>query len=109
MYVAFAIRTEPELEFVKILFCLTERESEAAVVLLCEEFADDVPVEMDRVSFPNDPMPSEEQKVNPKYVQEVRNRITSVYFGDPEWMVEFDAVMNAETCVDVVAPGPPAT
>lgn len=83
MYVAFALRTEPELEFVRFLFCATERECQDAVVLLCKQFADDVPVELDWAGFPDEPVPSSEQASDPSYLQTVREQIIAAFTDEP--------------------------
>ena len=95
MFVAFAVRTEPELEFFQILFYQTQPESEAAVERLCEQFADDPPAEMDWVNLPDDPVPSTEQMADPNYIRDVRERIIAAYFGDPQWLAEFTTVTDS--------------
>ena len=83
MFVAFALRTEPELEFVQLLFSATEPECKAAVAHLCEQFADDILVELDWVGFPGEPMPSPEQILDPSYIQAVHERIIEAFTDDP--------------------------
>lgn len=89
MFVAFAIRTEPELEFMQIMFCATELQSKQSVAGLCEQFADDPSVETDWVSFPEDSMPSSEHTSEPAYLESIHRRIVEAYFGEPEWMTDF--------------------
>jgi len=109
MYIAFALQTEPELQFVQLSFCVTETECKTAVEQMCKQFADDIPVELDWVGFPDEPMPSPEQISDPNFILAIHAKIIEAFSGEPDEdePIESESELNVE--LESVYPHPDAT